>query len=192
MVLLMGQVTTLRRDIKALEAQLDATLLYNRAFAARNQELASESTRLAEEISRLEAIIEADHTMREIPVCNPKSNRVTFMDYRANAHNGSPQWALQADAYTNDMGIRETGGYIHVAMARQYGELGDKLIIEMDGLEFKAILVEWKGSTACTHPDGSMLELVVDTPVLREYNGGDNVAEFQKNIIHIYKIKETV
>lgn len=141
------------------------------------------STRKKEEKISAEATVVEKVTMSQLPVCAPLTNVVTYMDYRSNKNPKAPQTQIQrtGNVVTAKDGTRYTNGRLHVAMARQYGNIGDKLILNLEGKIVPALLVEWKGNTTCQHPDGSMLELVVDSTV------GTNFKEYQKRIISIQK-----
>lgn len=123
-------------------------------------------------------------TSTELPVCAPLTNIVTWMDYRANKNPKAPQTQIQrtGDVVTAKDGTRYTDGYLHVAMAMPYGNIGDKFIINFEGTDVPVILVEWKGNTSCQHPDGSMIELVIDSTV------GTNVSAYQRRINKITKV----
>ena len=100
-----------------------------------------------------------------------------FMDYTAITNKKSPQYALQAEAYTDDNGLRKVGDYYCVALGSYYGtEIGQCYIITLDtGVSFKAILADAKADcdtdeTHRYHPmrggAGNIVEFVVDTPEL--------------------------
>lgn len=152
--------------------------------------ISAEATKLKEERARLarfkpKPIQEIKLAPTYVPVCAPQTNVVTWMDYRANKIESAPQTKIQrtGNVVTASDGTRYTNGYLHVAMARQYGNIGDQMIINFEGTDVPVVLVEWKGNTSCQHPDGSMIELVIDSTV------GTNVSAYQRKASSIRKVK---
>lgn len=70
-------------------------------------------------------------------------------------------------------GLYMEGKYVGVAMSCFYGEIGDKFRITLSsGQMFYAVMTDTKQSSQLdenyTHPDGSMIEFVVDTDTLSQ------------------------
>lgn len=70
-------------------------------------------------------------------------------------------------------GLYFEGRYVGVAMSSFYGKVGDKFRITLSsGQVFYAVMTDTKKSEELsdeyTHPDGSMIEFIVDTPTLPE------------------------
>lgn len=96
--------------------------------------------------------------------CSETSYFKSYMDYRAITSPSSNQYKLQKIAYTED-GYRKVEDRLMVAMANF--SVGDKLDIHLSSGELiKVIIGDIKASTACSHPDGSILEFIVDTKTM--------------------------
>lgn len=70
-------------------------------------------------------------------------------------------------------GLYKEGDYIGVAMSSFYGEVGDKLRVTLSTGEVVYVVItdtkkEEELSDNHTHPDGSLIEFVVDTETLPE------------------------
>lgn len=99
-----------------------------------------------------------------IKPCCTKSTFKSYMDFKKITNKSSRQYRLQKDAYTED-GFRKVDGRVMVAMANfKVGDLLD-LTFE-DGSILEVIIGDIKANTKCTHPDGSMLEFIVDTKTM--------------------------
>lgn len=96
--------------------------------------------------------------------CSVTSYFKSYMDYRAITSPSSAQYKLQKIAYTED-GYRKVEDRMMVAMANF--TVGDKLDIHLSSGEvLKVIVGDIKASTTCSHPDGSILEFIVDTKTM--------------------------
>lgn len=105
----------------------------------------------------------------------PKNNTIkTYMDYRAITSINSKQYKLQKSlAYTDSKGLRMVNGRYCVAVGSYYTTtIGQYIDIELEnGKVIKGILADCKAdkhtdSTNRMHPDGSVVEFVVDTKSL--------------------------
>ena len=108
---------------------------------------------------------------RNVPINNTIKS---YMDYRCITLTTSKQYKLQNSiAYTGDYGIRMVNGRYCVALGSYYTTtIGQYIDVELEnGNVIKAILADCKAdkdtnSTNKMHPDGSVVEFVVDTRVL--------------------------
>lgn len=104
----------------------------------------------------------------------PSNNTIkSYMDYRAITNTSSKQYKLQKSAYTGNYGIRMVGDRYCVALGSYYtNTIGQYVDIKLaNGKVIKGILADCKAdhhtdSSNQMHPDGSVLELVVDTKSL--------------------------
>ena len=79
----------------------------------------------------------------------------------------SKQYKLQQEAYTNENGLREYNGLVMIAIAGY--EVGDQLKLVFDnGEELDVLVGDIKANTQCLHPDGSLVEFIVETSVLND------------------------
>lgn len=93
--------------------------------------------------------------------CSLTSTFKSYMDYRTITNKSSAQYKLQQDAYTQD-GYRMVDDRVMIAIANF--KVGDKLDIHLSSGEIlKTIVGDIKGNTSCAHPDGSIVEFIVDT-----------------------------
>lgn len=96
------------------------------------------------------------------PVCASTTFK-SFMDYRAITSPSSRQYKqLQKGFTVSEYGILVQDGRFLVAMAKQYGEVGTDLAIQIGDTILAVRIGDIKG-VACAHKDGSMLEFIVDT-----------------------------
>lgn len=126
-------------------------------------------------------------TKIELNVCDINATFKSYMDYRAITDVSSPHYALVRDALVNDYGILLKEGRLVVAMANQYGDVGQKLDITLStGNKLKVILGDIKG-TQCTHQDGSMLEFIIDSTKVtkKQLSLGNYDNVYQGSIIKI-------
>lgn len=131
-------------------------------FIKQIEEEKKEEERLAKEKARLRQIEKSKETWHQ--PCNLNSTFKSYMDYRAITNRSSKQWKLQQKAYTEN-GYRKIDGRIMVAMANY--PAGQELDIHLaSGEVIYAIMGDVKANTSCTHPDGSILEFVVDTKTM--------------------------
>lgn len=105
----------------------------------------------------------------------PRNNTIkSYMDYRTITLKSSKQYKLQKSlAYTGDNGLRMVNGRYCVALGSYYTTtIGQYVDIELEnGKVIKGILADCKSnrhtdSTNRIHPDGSVVEFVVDTKSL--------------------------
>lgn len=119
-----------------------------------------------EDIHTLQAINEPI-TVIELPEytemepCSTTSTFKSYMDYRTITNTSTEQWRLQQTAITGEDGMRYYEGRRMVAMADQ--TVGTFLEIEFEGQTIEVVVGDIKANTNCQHPDGSILEFIVDT-----------------------------
>lgn len=96
-----------------------------------------------------------------------------YEDFRALTDTGSPQYALQREAWTDMYGLRRVDGFYCIALGSAYGtEIGEKYIITLStGYEFLAVLADQKADvdTVDGHTrdrNGAVIEFIVDTNYL--------------------------
>ena len=92
-----------------------------------------------------------------------------FMDYRAITDTSSLQYQLQAEAWTDENGLRRIDECYCIALGSAYGShIGDKYLIRLStGAEFMAILSDQKADadTVDGHTrdrNGAVVEFIVD------------------------------
>lgn len=101
-------------------------------------------------------------------VCDINATFKSYMDYRKITDTTSPHFELVNDAKVNPYGHLIYQGRIVVAMANQYGDVGQKLDITLStGNKLHVVLGDIK-SVPCAHQDGSMLEFIVDSTKISE------------------------
>lgn len=123
-------------------------------------------------ISSLEVITTASYseiqlvkTKTALRVCSTNTFK-SFMDYRMITDTTSKQWSLQKQAYTQN-GFRQIDKYTLVAISSMYGNVGDTLTITFEDNQVLEIIIgDIKANTDCEHPDGSMIEFIVDTETM--------------------------
>lgn len=118
----------------------------------------------------------------------PSNNTIkSYMDYRTITLTNSRQYKLQKSlAYTDSNGLRMVNGRYCVAVGSYYTTtIGQYIDIELENGEIiKGVLADCKAdkdtdSTNKMHPDGSVVEFVVDVNVL------DNTAKKMGDISYI-------
>ena len=134
----------------------------------------------------------------------------TYMDYRAITNTDSPQWALiYSDEITvcDDGFLRDSEGYIGVAMGSYFGDIGSRYICYLEnGKEIPVIKVEAKSDRHaidgfCGYQNYDILEFVIDCSAdwMQDnyYENGyifggnfDNCDMFSGTIISIDKVEK--
>lgn len=124
-----------------------------------------------------------------------------FMDYRTITATGSPQYELQAGAWTDEFGIRRVKGFYCVALGSAFGsEIGSKYAITLsNGKTFLAILADQKAD-ADTITDntrdrnGAVVEFIVDADMLpqtvKQSGSIGTLEQFSGEVIEIRGLKE--
>jgi|GEM_PF-4589302 len=110
----------------------------------------------------------------------------SWMDFRSITYVPSKQYHIQSKSITNDEGVREYNGRLTIAMAEQYGPVGTEYDITFeDGQTIQAVIGDIKASTGCTHPDGSLIEFIIDKNLVDEAirKSGDVSQIYQGSII---------
>lgn len=159
---MVAQFSASRNSVVSLRAA-DVTLSDQQSILSVLEFNETSSTSLTPEETEVTSVIEKIAT-ETLSVCNPSATFKSYMDYRAITNTGSPQYRLQTQATTGDYGIRTVDGRYTVAMASQYGSVGDELNITLSsGAIIYVVIGDIKGNTSCTHSDGSMIEFIVDT-----------------------------
>lgn len=101
----------------------------------------------------------------------PSNSFKSYMSYRAISSTGSPQYKLQAEAYTDSAtGVRMVDGRYCIAVGPKIAtKIGTKLeLIYKSGKRVPAIVADQKAGTidGYRHPDGSAVEFVIDNSAL--------------------------
>lgn len=124
-------------------------------------------------------------TSEFIEICSMNTFK-SWMDFRSITYVPSKQYYIQSKSITNDDGVRELNGRLTIAMAEQYGPVGTEYDITFeDGQTIEAVIGDIKANTGCTHPDGSLIEFIVDKNLIsKDIRIGGNVDElYQGSII---------
>lgn len=127
-----------------------------------------------------------------MPVCSTNTFK-SYMDYRKITAKSTTQWRLQQNATTNEQGLRMLNGRYLVAMSKTYGKAGDWIVLIVnERTQIDAIIGDIKSGTDCTHPDGSMLEFIVDVGLLPDKvrTSGNVNHLFTGSITAIYKVEK--
>lgn len=103
----------------------------------------------------------------------PNNTMKTYMDYRAITNTASQQYKLQRKAYSGKHGIRQVDGRYCIALGSYYTTVIGKYvdIILSNGVIIPCIISDCKAdkdtdARNIMHPDGSLVEFVVDTNTL--------------------------
>lgn len=123
-----------------------------------------------------------------------------YEDFRALTDTGSPQYALQREAWTDMYGLRRVDGFYCIALGSAYGtEIGAKYIITLStGYEFLAVLADQKADvdTVDGHTrdrNGAVIEFIVDTNYLpadvRQMGDVSCVPGFAGEVTEIRRVK---
>lgn len=130
--------------------------------------------------------------LRHMKSCSSNTFK-SYMDYRTITATSTTQWRLQQQATTDEAGFRKIGGRYLVAVSKTYGKAGDWIVIILDGeRQIDAIIGDIKSGTTCTHPDGSMLEFIVDVSKMDKAlrRSGNLNSVFTGSVTDVYQIKE--
>lgn len=148
------EIQGLRKEIVELRAEIE---LLNQV-----------STPVEEVVPIFVAEPEPVISYEDVMACSSTSTFKSYMDYRMITDGSSRQYALQQEAYTGDDGLRYVGDRVMVAMAEQ--SVGTIIDITLsDGDVIHGIVGDVKANTHCAHPDGSILEFIVDTDQMDSY-----------------------
>lgn len=89
----------------------------------------------------------------------------SFMDYKMISDETSNQYALQKSARTGYYGIRYYNELPMIAVAPSVAGVGDVVKVEFSDKSWGFFVVgDLKDETDLIHPDGSVIEFIVDTP----------------------------
>lgn len=100
-------------------------------------------------------------------VCDPNNNFKSYMDFREITDRSSQQYKWQQKAKTNSIGLRTIDGKPMIALVGY--SIGTELKLVLDsGKELDVIVGEYKDNTDCLHPDGSLVEFIVNQDLLSE------------------------
>lgn len=147
-----------------------------------------------------------DRTRKSIPVLSNSSTK-SYMDYAKITNKTSPQYKFIKEKMQvhKDGFLRDSEGYIGVALGSALGTVGDKFEFVLDtGIVLKVVIIDRKADKD-THKgfyhksDGSVIEFVVNTKspsmVKNKWGNGliwsgnfNNCNEFKGKIAKIYKI----
>ena len=160
-------------SISLLIMSIGISLIKDRVIAleASNELLLVEIEELRAEIEEIKAPVVVEEepepviSYTDVLPCSTTSTFKSYMDYRMITDSSSRQYALQQEAYTGSDGLRYVDDRVMVAMADQ--SVGTILDITLsDGDVIRAIVGDIKANTHCAHPDGSILEFIVDTKLM--------------------------
>lgn len=105
-----------------------------------------------------------------LSVCDTNAAFASYMGYQHITR--GTQMEYQQGAYTNSRGYREYNGYVMIAMANRYGNVGDLVTITFENGHIETfILGDIKGNTDCTHGN-SIIEVIVDEGIIADRSLG--------------------
>ena len=145
----------------------------------------------------------ADEAETEFLLPNLDTSFKSYMDYRTITCTSSDQYALQQQAYTDELGLRKIGGFYCVALGTYFSsQCGDKFKIYTDnGNKFYVIVADIKDDrhtdesnmyVPLSNGNANVVEFVVDTSAMssRVAMLGDisGYEQFSGNIIKIERI----
>lgn len=150
-----------------------------------------------------EGEIEPELELEWILPCHSSSIK-SYMDYNAITLTTSKQYKYIREHMSIDNGLLyDSEGYIGVALGSWWGDIGSKWIIELDtGVILSVVKIDEKADkhtiNGCQHrTDGSVIEMVVDSPTIPNdwwggngyvFNGNFNNSElFKGNILRVAK-----
>lgn len=124
-----------------------------------------------------------------------------YMDYRTITDTSSPQYALQAEAYTDEYGLRKVNECYCIALGSAYGsEIGGIYEITLStGVKFMAILADQKADrdTIDGHTrdrNGAVIEFIVEADRLpasvRTSGDVSSIDFFKGNVETIRRLKQ--
>lgn len=137
------------------------------------------------EILAMNEIKENEVDYKEVPMCSNSPTK-SYMDGWMITNTNTAQYKLLSsdEVYVNDRGhfsmMYKDVEYIGVALARYFGDVGDKFKITLeDGKEMNVFKLDEKKQKElvdgiCMHPDGSFIEMVIDESIAFDYYGGSN------------------
>lgn len=139
------------------------------------------------DIVYVEEEVEVDYRWEYIPKVTKDFK--SYMDYGAITNKSSIQWQLQQKAYTEE-GYRKLEGRIMVAMAAY--PVGTELDLYLSSGEILEVVIgDIKAGTSLQHPDGSVVEFIVDTGSMRsDVRRDGSFHNIHKGIIEKVKIYE--
>lgn len=140
-----------------------------------------------------ESLTEArPHSYEVFTPCSTSSTFKSYMDYRAITNTSSQQYKLQQTALTKN-GYRIFENRIMIAIAGF--SVGDKLDLYLESGEvLETVVGDIKANTSCEHPDGSIVEFIVDTTTMpsRVKLLGNYNSIHVGSVLKIHKIQEGV
>lgn len=161
-----------RKEVEALEQKVISLEQSLEKTNGKTEDALDEVRKMMSEISERIAFASASTTADEEAVQLPPldTSFKSYMDYRTITCVASAQYALQQQAYTDELGLRKIDDFYCVALGTYYSdECGEKFrIITDNGNEFCVIVADIK---ADEHTDEN--NMYVPMP-----NGNANVVEF--------------
>lgn len=140
-------------------------------------------------------LIEVSDDYYIVGACDTESTFKSYMHYGYITDSSSKQWVLQQSATTGSDGIRYVADRMMVAMAGYEVGLNIDVIFD-NGIEIPVIIGDVKGSTNCKHPDGSILEVIVDHNLMDQkvrYDGSyDSIFPGSIKELRIYKMTKNM
>ena len=165
--MMMIGITVIKDRVIVLEAYNEKLVFEIEELRAEIEEIKA-SVIVEEEIIPTQVVYEEPEPVisyTDVMACSTTSTFKSYMDYRMITDSSSRQYALQQEAYTGSDGLRYVDDRVMVAMAEQ--SVGTILDITLsDGDVIRAIVGDVKANTHCAHPDGSILEFIVDTDLM--------------------------
>lgn len=139
------------------------------------------------DIAYVEEEVEEDYYWDYIPEVSEDFK--SYMDFRTITDPHSKQWLLQQNAYTED-GYRKLDGRIMVAMAAY--PVGAELDLYLsEGEILEVVIGDIKDNTDLQHPDGSVVEFIVDTGSMRsDVRRDGSFHNIHKGIVKKVKVYE--
>ena len=160
-------ISFIKDRVIALEASNELLIVEVEELRAEIEEI-KVSVVVEEEVIPTQVVYEEPEPVisyTDVMACSTTSTFKSYMDYRMITDSSSRQYTLQQEAYTGSDGLRYVDDRVMVAMAEQ--SVGTILDITLsDGDVIRAIVGDVKANTHCAHPDGSILEFIVDTDLM--------------------------
>ena len=128
--------------------------------------------------------VEAKPVKDSMAVCDLNADFASYMGYQHITR--GKQLEYQQQAYTNNRGYREYDGYVMIAMAKRYGNVGDLITVTFSNDHTETFIMgDIKGNTNCTHGD-SIIEIIVDESIIADRRLG-KIQEYSYTLKEIRK-----
>ena len=127
-----------------------------------------------------------------MPVCTGDTSFKSMMDYRKITSKGTAQYKYREIASDDsETGIRVYQGRYLIAISISFGNVGDFIDVKLDsGQIIPAVIGDIKANTSCKHPDGSMIEFIVNIDKIdnRIKRLGSFNEMFTGNVVEVIKL----